>query len=247
VTTVRVAAHVHSDWSYDGSWTLPAIARAFGRLGYDAVLTAEHDLGFHDERWTDYRVACARASTDDVLLVPGIEYQDSENVVHIPVWGSDIPFLGEARPTIETLTAAREHDAVTLFAHPARRRAAERYRPEWTPLLTAVEIWSRKYDGIAPRLEAQALARREGLAEFVSLDFHTRRQFFPLAMAVTIDGPVSSAPLLAALKAGAGRPQLFGVPAVHFVDGAAARPVRSLETARRRLRAPVHRRRAARV
>ena len=36
---VRVAAHVHSDWSYDGTWSLSKIATTFARLGYDAVLS----------------------------------------------------------------------------------------------------------------------------------------------------------------------------------------------------------------
>lgn len=33
MTRIRVAAHVHSDWSYDGQWSLPKIAAAFGRFG----------------------------------------------------------------------------------------------------------------------------------------------------------------------------------------------------------------------
>ena len=34
-----------------------------------------------------------------ILLVPGIEYEDPDNVVHIPVWGDRLPFLGAAQPT----------------------------------------------------------------------------------------------------------------------------------------------------
>ena len=40
--SLRVASHVHTSWSYDGEWALEDVARTFGRLGYDAVLTAEH-------------------------------------------------------------------------------------------------------------------------------------------------------------------------------------------------------------
>ena len=83
---VRVAAHVHSCWSYDADWSLPDIARAFRRRRYDVVLMSEHDRGFDDRRWTDYKRACADASTDDILLIPGIEYEDADNVVHTPVW-----------------------------------------------------------------------------------------------------------------------------------------------------------------
>ena len=61
--TIRAAAHVHSDWSYDASWPLPDLARAFARRGYDVVLTAEHDRGFDAERWAAYRMTCAAASS----------------------------------------------------------------------------------------------------------------------------------------------------------------------------------------
>src|SRR6185312_13160507 len=95
---VRVAAHVHSEWSYDGTWSLSRIATTFARLGYRAVLLAEHDRGFDDERWLAYRAACQQASNWNLLLVPGIEYSDPANTVHVPVWG-DIPFLGEGVET----------------------------------------------------------------------------------------------------------------------------------------------------
>ena len=91
---IRVAAHVHSSWSYDGRWSLSQIAATFGRLGYDAILLAEHDRGFDAERWSAYRRACADASTESMLLVPGLEYSDASNSVHVPVWG-DVPFFGE--------------------------------------------------------------------------------------------------------------------------------------------------------
>jgi predicted metal-dependent phosphoesterase TrpH len=42
----QATCHVHSEWSYDGSWTLPRIAEAFGRRGSDVVLMSEHDKGF---------------------------------------------------------------------------------------------------------------------------------------------------------------------------------------------------------
>src|SRR3954453_21725593 len=60
----RVAVHVHSTWSYDGRLSLPEVASTFRRLGYDAVLMAEHDVDFDEDRWEEYRAACARASTD---------------------------------------------------------------------------------------------------------------------------------------------------------------------------------------
>ena len=42
---LRAAAHVHSDWSDDGAWSLDAIARSFRRRHYDVVLMCEHSRG----------------------------------------------------------------------------------------------------------------------------------------------------------------------------------------------------------
>jgi predicted metal-dependent phosphoesterase TrpH len=133
----RVAAHVHSSWSYDAQWSLPDIARAFRRHRYDAVLMAEHDRSFDEHKWADYRLACQEASTGGILLVPGIEYEDSDGVVHVPVWGEAVPFLGAGRPTLDLLRSARDQNAIAVLAHPWRRNAISRYQPEWGGLLSA--------------------------------------------------------------------------------------------------------------
>ena len=158
--SLRVASHVHTSWSYDGEWALEDVARTFGRLGYDAVLTAEHCRTFDQRRWEEYKTACSVVSGTDMLLVPGIEYEDGDNCVHTVVWGSSVPFLGSARPTLEILQAASEHAAATLMAHPNRRDAISRFLTDWAPLLTGVEIWNRKYDGVAPNCDAQASRNR---------------------------------------------------------------------------------------
>ena len=81
----------------DGRWTLGQLAEAFADRHYQVVLTAEHDRTFDAVRWEQYRAACANASTDRVRIVPGIEYSDGENLVHVPVWGAE-DFLGVVDP-----------------------------------------------------------------------------------------------------------------------------------------------------
>ncbi|BCJ49715.1 hypothetical protein Asp14428_11900 [Actinoplanes sp. NBRC 14428] len=186
MTTVRAAAHVHSEWSDDATWSLPAIAAAFGERGYGVVLLADHSREFPAGRLDEYRAACAAASTPEVLLVPGIEYNDPDNLVHVPVWG-DVPFYGATPDIGELLAKVAADGGSAVLAHPWRRDAWRRYDPAWSPLLTAVEVWNRKYDGVAPNRHAAALARREGLPGFAAVDFHTRRQFFPLAVALRLD------------------------------------------------------------
>jgi predicted metal-dependent phosphoesterase TrpH len=239
--TARVAAHVHSTWSYDGEWTLAQIAYVFKRLRYHVVLMAEHDRTFDQERWTDYQRACTEHSSDEILLVPGIEYEDPDNIVHTVVWGEGLPFLGAKQPTLEILRSAAERDAATLFAHPGRRDAISHYRPEWRPLLSAVEIWNRRYDGVAPLPAARRLTEDEALAPFVSLDFHSGRQLFPLAISVDLDLPPSSRGVVDAIRRGAYRPELLGVSALRFTRGTGGASARALERTRRSLRDSVRR------
>jgi hypothetical protein len=239
LSRLRTAAHVHSDWSYDGRWELPSIAQLFGRLGYDAVLMAEHDVGFDEDRWGEYREACARASTPDVLLVPGIEYSDSDNRIHVPVWG-EVPFLGEGVPTGELLVHVGELGASAVLAHPARRGAAETFEPAWARHLLGVEWWNRKYDGYAPGPATGRALAAHGAIPFVGIDFHTARQLMPLAMGLDIDGEPTTAAVHAALRERRCRPEAFGVSALRFTEGRGRRAVDAVETTRRRVARLLH-------
>ena len=238
---VRVAAHVHSSWSYDGQWSLHDIASAFRRRRYDVVLMSEHDRSFDERTWAEYQVACQEASTNGILLVPGIEYEDSDGVVHTPVWGDKVPFLGAGRPTLELLRRARTENAVAVLAHPWRRHAISRYQPEWGSLLSAIEIWNRKYDGVAPSRQLTQFAGKEGLDPFVALDFHTSRQFFPLAMSVTLTAEPSTASLVNAIRDGHCQPEFLGMSALRFTGGIEGTALLSLELFRRGIRRPLRR------
>lgn len=230
---IRVAAHVHSEWSYDGRFSLVDLARAFRRRRYDAVLMAEHDRGFDAARWADYRAACAAASGDGIVLVPGIEYSDAANAVHVPVWG-DIPFLGEGLQTGALLNTVREAGALAMLAHPGRRDVWRRFDPHWAHGLIGIELWNRKYDGYAPSREAGELLRATpDLLPFFGLDFHTARQFHPLAMLIDVDGPVSEAAICDAMRGGRCRPTAYRLPAPVLSRGAAVQTMRGAERARR--------------
>lgn len=240
MSLARVAMHVHSNWSHDAHLPLWVIAEAFRCRGYDAVLMAEHDKGFTARRWEQYQRACDEASVG-VRLVPGIEYSDPNNVVHIPVWGTSMPFLGDGLETFDLLRAATASQAIAVLAHPWRRAAWSHVQNEWAPHLAGIEVWNRKYDGIAPNRQAIQLARRHRLRPLVSLDFHTRRQLFPLAMSVLISGPMNIQALLTSLASGQGEATVLGRPATRFSGGALGAVARSGEQTRRHL-APLLRR-----
>lgn len=118
---IRAVAHVHSEWSYDGSWSLRDIVEAFRARGHQAILTAEHDRGFDEDRWRAYREECERLSRVDCIVVPGVEYSDSENAIHVPVWEI---FRFSEPASIPRSSFARSHAKRTaVLTHPQRRNA----------------------------------------------------------------------------------------------------------------------------
>ena len=157
---VLAACHVHSVWSYDGSWSLDALSARFSRRGCRILMMTEHDRGFTASRLYQYREACAQASSEKILLLPGIEYSDATNRLHVLVWGN-IPFLGEGLPTNEMLAAVRgANDGVAVLAHPGRKAAWKYFELEWADKLLGIEVWNRKYDGWAPTASARLRASR---------------------------------------------------------------------------------------
>lgn len=230
---MKVALHAHSTWSYDGQWRLEQIARLFGAVGIDAVMMTEHDTGFDPNRFDDYRAACAAASTRRCRLIPGIEYSCPENDVHILTWGLR-DFLTEHRPVVETLERVRELGGVAVFAHPVRRGAWQLFDPNWVPLLSGIELWNRKSDGISWSPWARDLLAETGLAATVGMDFHRSRQFYPLINHVDI--PADADPetaLVAALRDGRQVPTAFGRPILDADGRPQEFPHKTLERLRR--------------
>jgi hypothetical protein len=209
---VLAVSHVHSKWSYDGSWTLEALGEKFSRRGCRVLLMTEHDRGFSASRLVEYRESCARASSDKILVMPGMEYSDAANRVHVLVWGK-VPFLGENLPTIEMLEGVKRAGGVAVLAHPSRKDAWKTYEESWGPQLLGIEVWNRKYDGWAPSQTAPELQLRANTVPFVGLDFHTERQSFPLMMALDLEGDeVSEEAVLSALSSRRCSPRAFDRP-----------------------------------
>jgi hypothetical protein len=207
---VLAACHVHSKWSYDGSWSLDALSAKFSRRGYRILMMTEHDLGFSAARLDEYREACSQASSSKMFVLPGIEYSDATNSVHVLVWGP-VPFLGEGLPTSEMLKAVKAANGLAVLAHPSRRDAWKCFEPSWADRLLGIEVWNRKYDGWAPSQTAPALIQITDAMPFVGLDFHTQRQSFPLAMALDMGKSVTEESVLSCLRSRRCYPQALGV------------------------------------
>ena len=206
---VFAACHLHSEWSYDAKCPLAALRSRFADRGCRVLMMTEHDRGFTAARWQEYRRSCAQASTEDLLLIPGMEYSDAANRVHVLVWGP-VPFLGEGLPTGEMLRQVKAANGVAVLAHPSRKNVWEIFEQGWSGALLGIEIWNRKYDGWAPSERSRELLRGTSAVPFVGLDFHTERQLFPLAMALNIEGTISEDQVLDCLRARKCSARAFG-------------------------------------
>ena len=229
---INAACHIHSDWSYDGKWTLPALSAEFGRRGYRVVMMTEHDRGFTEARRQDHRAACSAASSADVLVVPGIEYSDRANIVHMLVWGP-VPFIGEGVPTTELLKAVRAANGVAVLAHPSRRRMWQVFDPSWAHDLLGIEVWNRKTDGWSPAKTALPLLQSSSAVPFVGIDFHDHRQFISLAMQLDVAGGVSELSVLECLRARRCRALAFDRPLPEIMRGFPGMTLNAAELARR--------------
>jgi hypothetical protein len=208
---VPAVCHVHSEWSYDAKWPLATLGSKFSERGCRVLMMTEHDRGFTAARWKQYRAACIQASSDSLLVLPGMEYSDDANRVHVLVWGP-VPFLGEGLPTGEMLNAVKDANGVAVLAHPSRKTVWEIFAPEWSDALLGIELWNRKYDGWAPSETSPGLLRKANALPFVGLDFHSEKQMFPLTMVLDVEPPVSENTVLDCLRARRCSPHAFGLP-----------------------------------
>jgi hypothetical protein len=229
---VLAVCHVHSEWSYDGSWTLADLAAKFRQRGGRVLMMTEHDRGFTVERFEEYRRACAQVSSEEFLVIPGIEYSDALNRVHVLTWGP-VPFLGESLPTDEMLNAVSAAQGIAVLAHPSRKDVWQSFAPHWTDKLLGIEVWNRKYDGWAPSTTAPDLLSQTGAVPFVGLDFHTERQSFPLAMALDLQTAVTEETVLDCLRARRCEAYAFGAPLDRDLLRRALPVMRAAEKSRR--------------
>lgn len=235
MTKVLAICHVHSDWSYDGTWSLEKLANMFGRLGIRVLLTSEHEHGFDEARWASYRSACEKASTDRLKIIPGLEYNDKTNSVHILVWGN-IPFLGAEQETDNLLRRVTDFGGVAVFAHPSCKQAWKKFDRSWTKHLFGVEVWNRKFDGFVPSQKGlEILSSYDGMLPFVGIDFHCKRQFFPLLMAMELDGGITEQAVLESFFERQCYPLVCGLPLSHVTDGVGAIAVEWMERVRKNL------------
>lgn len=234
--TLRLAPHIHTEASDDSSWSLSRLVKVLSCAGFHGMLVSDHDRTMDADRWKRLQADCDRvADLHDFIIVPGVEYQDPDHIVHIPVFGR-MSFDHRSPDIGQLLVRAHDHGAAAIFAHPKRRDAWERFSPDWAQHLAGIEVWNRKYDGVSPNTWAQKTAAELGLLPTVALDWHGPRQLFPLAIHVPVPAPGSnverSEAVVASIVSGAARATALGVDVTRLHRGPVGALLRSSERIR---------------
>lgn len=230
---IKSACHLHSTWSYDGQWSLHKIAKFFSRLGIKVLLMTEHDSGFNESRWLGYRKECKEISNNRLTVVPGMEYSDKTNTIHVLAWG-DMPFLGSGTKTGRLLRLISKHKGVSVLAHPGCRDAWKLIDPSWFEYLSGIEVWNRKSDGFSPNQKSVELfLRNKELVPIAGLDFHCWRQLFPLWVNFDMSSPMTEQNVISAIREKRCCSSALAAPLSYFLEGRAAKCARLSERVRK--------------
>jgi hypothetical protein len=170
--------HVHSVWSHDGRDTLEAL-HAFARVRNIAFVgLTDHAEDFDAATFDRFAAECRRVSTDEVHLIPGLEYR----FAGYP--GLHLLAIGLRRwiePAVPAAFAAEAPAAAefTIMAHPVLARY--RIPDEVASTIDAIEVWNAAYntrllpDPRALRLLEEVRERRPDVVGTAGLDQHDAR------------------------------------------------------------------------
>ena len=185
--------HVHTDYSSDGRSTLAEVA-AFCRgtkLGF--ALITDHAEDMSRDRMESLVRECARLSSPDLVLVPGLEFAfPGFSGAHL--LGVGIGKFFEPTDVPSAVQAIRAQSGLAVLAHPTRIRG--KVPDAILALLDGIEVWNGAYDSrYLPGMRSLALYRRArrvnpSVKAFAGLDMHATGGFKRITLEVR--GTVSS-------------------------------------------------------
>lgn len=186
---IRAALHLHSTWS-DGEFTIAELREIFRVAGCRVIAVTDHAESFDASGLREYVAECAALSDEDLLILPGLEYNCRERM-HIVGYGVTEPVASDDPESV--IRHIADAGGVSVIAHPKDEFF------DWIAgfdlLPDGIEAWNSKYDGRrAPRPHTfefiVGLREREpGLRAFYGIDLHWRAQYRDLHTLLDADGP----------------------------------------------------------
>ena len=188
--TVLGIMHIHTDYSYDGRDSLQEVARLAKRKGYGFLLLTEHNDDFSDEKMQRFVAECERLSTNDLIIVPGLEV-NCDFGRHLLAIGIK-KYIGIADPD-KVIDKIKENGGLAILPHPGLYQ----FRSFLTSAsnLDGVEVWNSRYDSkYAPNPKSFSLLknlRKEnpGIFAYGGQDLHSVRELDDLSLRVELARP----------------------------------------------------------
>lgn len=199
----RGVIHAHTTFSYDGQVDIADLAEILKEKKLDFAFLTEHAKGFTATKYAEYATKCRELSSDNFLMVPGLEYdfeleQGRSEVILV---GSMAYF--DAKSLDDLWEHKASHGGVSILPHPLKFISIP---VELLNRIDLIEVWNRRFDGglFPPQENLDLLERRN--SECVTygmcgVDFHERDDPLDLITVITADS-LEADSLLGALAQG---------------------------------------------
>jgi hypothetical protein len=194
--------HIHTHYSYDGTWTPRELADMAAARGWQFVLVTEHSNDLTAEAFAALEAECQGLCRDGFVMFPSIEYTCDHNL-HIIGYGAGY-IEGFPTDSVKLVHSVLARGGLAILAHP--RKYTKRPGVVTDALLDAVsgiEVWNSKlaYDGPwVPPLRNYDLLRPGKLA-FCGQDAHVGKHLSRLVFQIEAETLTRDA-LLVSLAAG---------------------------------------------
>ena len=170
---MRGVLHVHSQFS-DGEESLERIVQTFRDAGMAFIAVSDHAEVFDEQRMQEYVAICDSLSSNNFLVIPGLEFALKGGSIHILGYG--ITKRVRASTMEQLVGGIHEAGGIAVLAHPpvGSINMIGTIKAE----LDGIEVWNGRYDGtVAPRAESFQLLRRVRMsnlkaAAYCGVDFH---------------------------------------------------------------------------
>ncbi|MCP4727693.1 MAG: hypothetical protein GY863_21820 [bacterium] len=140
----RGACHIHSTFSGDGILSVAGIAQYYRSKNYHFVCLTDHSPKEDGETFTEEEISelirqCERSSTDDFVIVPGLECETVDEW-HILAIGIKEPIdYVEWKPILQDI---RRQKGIAVLAHPLFYE--NDYPEDFLYELDGIEVWNAR-------------------------------------------------------------------------------------------------------
>jgi len=195
-------SHVHSNFSYDGHNSIPQIVEFLKAKGYSFVCLTEHSDDFNQEKMDKFIRCCEENTSEEFLVIPGIEYR-CKNIIHLI--GLGINRFYHLDNPFQLIEKIHSEGGLAIIAHPHGYQ--DNISPDLIKSVSGIEIWNGQKDSrFIPRYNLLSSFKHyqkinPKLIALAGADLHTLANYFPLDM-IIMDCQLDKTSILNAFKEG---------------------------------------------